>query len=268
MERRNRIGFALLLAVLIAATAWADGSLFGTLTGKAVDESGGALPGVTIELRSNEKGFQRTAVTDATGAFNFALLPPGTYTVKANLMGFDPTEAAGNQIQAEKTTVVTMTMKVQRAQEEVSVTGDVPLVDKTNTTATTDVRAELTDKLPIARAYQTVIDFAPGQNDIDGDGNSNARGAPDSANVFLFDGVDTTDPTTGGFGANNNFDTIQEVVVSNSGISAEYGRVQGAVINVITKSGTNAFHGSGRALATNDSWNADNKGNNPFTGDP
>jgi hypothetical protein len=268
MERRNRIGFALLLAVLIAATAWADGSLFGTLAGKAVDESGGALPGVTIELKSNEKGFQRTAVTDATGAFNFALLPPGSYTVKAALMGFDPTEAAGNQVQAEKTTAVTMTMKVQHAQEEVNVTGDVPLVDKTNTTATTDIRAELTDKLPIARAYQTVIDFAPGQNDIDGDGNANARGAPDSANVFLFDGVDTTDPTTGTFGANNNFDTIQEVVVSNAGISAEYGRVQGAVVNVITKSGTNAFHGSGRALATNDSWNADNKGTNPFSGEP
>jgi len=268
MARLNRIGIALLIAVFTTAALWADGSLFGTLSGRATDESGGALPGVTVELRSNEKGFTRTTVTDAAGAFNFAQLPPGSYTVKATISGFDPTEAAGNVVQAEKTTSVTLSMRLARATEEIQVTGDVPLVDRTNTTATTDIRAELTDKLPIARAYQTVLDLAPGQNDIDGDGNPNARGAPDSGNVFLFDGVDTTDPTTGTFGANNNFDTIQEVVVSNANISAEYGRVQGAVVNVITKSGTNVFHGTGRALVTNDAWNADNKGTNPFTGNP
>jgi len=188
--------------------------------------------------------------------------------VRATISGFDPIESAGNVVQAEKTTTATLTMKLARATESISVVGETPLVDRTNTTATTDVRAELTDKLPIARAYQTVIDFAPGQNDIDGDGNPNAVGAPDSANVFLFDGVDTTDPTTGTFGANNNFDTIQEVVVSNSGISAEYGRVQGGVFNVITKSGTNIFHGTGRVLVTNDNWNADNKGINPISGNP
>ena len=84
-----------------------------------------------------------------------------------------------------------------------------------------------------------------------------------ASNLYLFDGVDTTDPTTGTFGANNNFDAIQEVVVSNSAISAEYGRAQGAVVNVITKSGTNTFHGSARALVTNDDWNSQNKGVQP-----
>ena len=128
------------------------------------------------------------------------------------------------------------------------------------------MRAELTDKLPVVRGYQNDLTMAPGTDDIDGDGNPNSRGAPDSANLFLFDGVDTTDPTTGTFGANNNFDTIQEVVVSNTGVSAEYGRVQGGVFNVITKSGTNIFHGSGRVLVTNDNWNADNKGTNPLSG--
>ena len=171
-------------------------------------------------------------------------------------------------IQAEKTTNVAIALKLAQARESVEVVGQTPLIDKTNTSDTTTVRAELTDKLPVVRGYQNVIDFAPGQNDIDGDGNPNARGAPDSGNVFLFDGVDTTDPTTGTFGANNNFDTIQEVVVSNANISAEYGRVQGGVFNVITKSGTNWFHGSGRALLTNDSWNADNKGINPISGEP
>ena len=106
--------------------------------------------------------------------------------------------------------------------------------------------------------------MAPGLNDADADGNTNSHGAIDSSNLFLFDGVDTTDPTTGTFGANQNFDTIQEVVVSNSAISAEYGRAEGAVINVITKSGTNQLHGSARALVTNDQWNAQDKGGDDF----
>src|SRR6185295_664300 len=129
------------------------------------------------------------------------------------------------------------------------------------------VESSLSDTLAIPRGYQTLIEFAPGLNDADADGNTNSHGAVDSSNLFLFDGVDTTDPTTGTFGANNNFDTIQEVVVSNSAISAEYGRAQGAVVNVITKSGTNIFHGTARTVVTNDNWNAQNKGPASFERD-
>ena len=267
--KRIGVGWILLAGALLAtAPLFADGSLFGTISGRVRDESGAALPGVTVELTSVEKGFKRTATTDAAGAFNFALLPPGHYTVKSSLQGFDVYVATDNVVAPEKTTSLDMTLKLAKEQASVEVVGEVPLVDKFNPTDTTVVRSELTDKLPIARAYQTVVDFAPGQNDIDGDGNPNVRGAPDSGNVFLFDGVDTTDPTTGTFGANNNFDTIQEVVVNNAAVSAEYGRFQGAVVNVITKSGTNTLHGSGRVLITNDNWNAQNKGINQLSGQP
>ena len=266
--------FTVLLLLLAGAVAirpdavYADGSLFGTLSGKVKDESGAALPGVLITVRSLDKGFERTATTDSAGTFNVALLPPGTYRTTATLSSFETFISDGDVIQAERTTDVTISLKLAQTRESVEVVGQAPLVDRTNVTDTTTVRAELTDKLPVVRGYQNVIDFAPGQNDIDGDGNPNARGAPDSGNLFLFDGVDTTDPTTGTFGANNNFDTIQEVVVSNAMVSAEYGRVQGGVFNVITKSGTNTFHGSGRLLMTNDSFNADNKGTNPISGNP
>jgi hypothetical protein len=184
--------------------------------------------------------------------------------VKATLSGFDPIEAANNVVQAEKTTTVPLNMRLAKAEAEILVRGDAPLVDRTNTSDTTRVESTLTDVLPIARGYQTVIELAPGVNDADADGNTNSHGAIDASNLYLFDGVDTTDPTTGTFGANNNFDTIQEVVVSNANISAEYGRAQGAIVNVITKSGTNIFHGSGRALVTNDSWDPQNKGGESF----
>ena len=263
MATRNRIGvwLYLLVGVLAALPLYADGSLYGTLAGRVKDESGGALPGVTIELESADQGFKRTATTDAAGAFNFALLPSGNYTVRASLPSFENVESSNNVVTTEKTTTVTVTLKIAaRTAETVEVTGDVPLVDRTNVSDTTRVEATLTDALAIPRAYQNVVEFAPGVNDADADGNTNSHGAIDSSNLFLFDGVDTTDPTTGTFGANNNFDTVQEIVISNAGISAEYGRAQGAVVNVITKSGTNIFHGSGRVLATNDSWNAQNKG--------
>ncbi len=169
--------------------------------------------------------------------FIVPLLPPGRYTTKATISGFETFVSDGDVIQAERTTDVTISLKLASTRESVEVVGTTPLIDRTNTTDTTTVRAELTDKLPVVRGYQNVLTMAPGTDDIDGDGNPNSRGAPDSGNLFLFDGVDTTDPTTGTFGANNNFDTIQEVVVSNTGVSAEYGRVQGGVFNVITKSG-------------------------------
>ena len=165
---------------------------------------------------------------------------------------------------AEKTTNVTITLLLSaRTVERVDVVGDVPLVDKTNVSDTTRVEARLSDAQAVPRAYQNMVEFAPGVNDADADGNTNSHGAIDSSNLFLFDGVDTTDPTTGTFGANNNFDTVQEVVISNGAISAEYGRAQGAVVNVITKSGTNIFHGSGRLLMTNDNWDSQNKGSSP-----
>jgi Carboxypeptidase regulatory-like domain len=260
--------FTILLVAATASRLAADGSLFGTITGRVHDESGGALPGATVELTSDEKGFRRTAVTDASGHFNFQLLPPGSYTVRVTIQGFESYVASNNKVAPEKTTDLSVPLKLSRAEASIEVTGQTPLVDKENPVETTTISSELTDKLPIVRAYQSVLDLAPGQNDIDGDGNPNARGAPDSGNVWLFDGVDTTDPTTGTFGANQNFDTIQEVVVSNAAVSAEYGRFQGGVFNVVTKSGTNQLHGSARALVTNDSWNSQNKGINPLNGDP
>ncbi|MGH9369483.1 MAG: carboxypeptidase regulatory-like domain-containing protein, partial [Thermoanaerobaculia bacterium] len=267
MEKRNRIGrwlFAI-IGLIAAAPLLADGSLFGTLAGRVRDEQGGALPGVGVELTSEEKGFRRAATTDAAGSFNFALLPPGPYTVKATLANFETYGSEANLVTAEKTTSLNIVLRISATQESVTVSGDAPLVDRTNVSDTTRIDASLTDVLAVPRGFQSVVEFATGVNDADADGNTNSHGAVDSSNLFLFDGVDTTDPTTGTFGANNNFDAIQEVVVSNAAISAEYGRSQGAVVNVITKSGTNVFHGSARALVTNDSWDSQNKGSSPPT---
>jgi hypothetical protein len=155
-------------------------------------------------------------------------------------------------------------MRLAAAAETVTVTGEVPLVDKTDTSARTTVRTELSEKLAITRNYQSLIASAPG---VTGQtANPNVHGALTGNNQYLFDGVDTTDVTTGTFGQNFNFEAIQEVVVQTAGISAEFGRAQGAIANVITKSGTNSFSGSAKAIVNNDDWDKQNSTSNPVTG--
>ncbi|MDQ5872730.1 MAG: TonB-dependent receptor, partial [Acidobacteriota bacterium] len=256
------------LAVLaLAAPAFllADGTQLGTISGRVLDEQGGGIPGVTVELVALDKGFRRSQTTDSSGSFTFAALQPGAYTLRASLSGFSTIEKTNNIAAADKVTNADVTMSLAATAEEVTVTGEVPMVDKTNTSATTTVSTVLTQKLAIGRSYLTLIQSAPG---VTGGSNPNAHGALSSNNQYLFDGVDTTDVTTGTFGQNFNYEAIEEVVVSTAGISAEYGRAQGAIVNVISKSGTNNFSGSAKYIVTNDEWDEDNKGRNPISGLP
>jgi hypothetical protein len=265
---RRAWGLVAVLFTFVVSLAIADGTQQGTLTVRVVDENNSALPGVTVELVSSDKGFQRNQTTDAEGVVRFNLLQPGPYAVQASLSGFQNFQSANNLVSADRTTDVRVVLRLSAAKETVVVTGEAPLVDKTNTSDTTVVSSQLTDKLAVGRGYQNLITFAPGVIDASGGGNPNSHGALSGNNLYLFDGVDTTDVTTGTFGQNFNFEAIQEVDVSTTGISAESGRAQGAVVNVITKSGTNQFAGSFKTLVTNDNWNAQNKGTNPISGNP
>ena len=264
---RSRFRFTVIalgiLALAVPTFLLADASQVGTLKGRVLDESGAGIPGATVEIASADKGFRRSVTTDATGNFTFPALQTGPYTVRTTLSGFQSVEKTNNVVEVGKTTEVDVTMRLAQAAEAVTVTGEVPLVDKTETSARTTVSSTLTQKLAIGRSYQTLISNAPGVTSNVG-GNPNVHGALSGNNQYLFDGVDTTDVTTGTFGQNFNYEAIQEVVISTAGISAEYGRAQGAIVNVITKSGTNQFSGSGKVILTNDKWNEDNKGRNPI----
>jgi Carboxypeptidase regulatory-like domain len=268
-ERRNAPCLRLaLLQFLAAATLLADGTLLGTIAGRVLDEDGKGLLGATVEVVSADKGFERSLVTGATGAFTLPLLQPGPYTVRVSLSGFQAFESRDTIVTPDKTTWVNVTLRLAGATEAVTVTGEPPLVDKMNTTATTRVDSTLAQKLAVGRSYLALITFAPGVTTANRNQNPNSHGALASNNLYLFDGVDTTDIASGTFRQNFNFEAIQEVLVSTTGISAEYGRAQGAYVNVITRSGTNQLHGSFQAILTNDSWNSQNKGTNPLSGEP
>ena len=186
----------------------------------------------------------------------------GSYTVSATLQGFQTASVTDNLVEVEKTTTVPFDMKVGALTDTVQVIGETPIVDRSTVTATTRLSKDEFEKLPVGRSYQAITGTAPG---VVGTGNVNSAGALTTANLFVIDAVDTTDPTTGTFGTNLNFEAIQEVSVLTSAVGAEYGRAQGAIVNVITKSGTNRFEGSFKYLFANDEWNAQNSTVNQIT---
>jgi outer membrane receptor protein involved in Fe transport len=255
-------GLLVALLTALATPVLAQPAQTGTISGDIKDATGGALPGVTVTMTSQDRGFARSTVTDETGRYTFPAVPIGLYRVVATLQGFETAEAADNLVETDKNTAISFGMKLGALTDTIQVLGQTPIVDATNTAANTRVRREEFEKLPVGRSYQALIGAAPG---VVGTGNVNALGALTSNNLFIIDSVDTTDPTTGTFGTNLNFEAIQEVSIYTSGVSAEYGRAQGAIVNVITKSGTNKFEGSAKYIFLNDNWDSQNSTVNEIT---
>jgi hypothetical protein len=255
----------LLVALLagLASPAFAQPAQTGTISGDIKDATGGVLPGVTVTITSQDRGFSRSTVTDENGHYTFPAVPIGMYRVVATLQGFETAQAGDNLVETEKTTAISFAMKLGALTDTVEVMGETPIVTPSNTAANTRLRREEFEKLPVGRSYQSLIGATPG---VVGTGNVNALGALTSNNLFIIDAVDTTDPTTGTFGTNLNFEAIQEVSIYTSGASAEYGRAQGAIVNVVTKSGTNRFEGSAKYIFQNDDWDAQNKTASEVTG--
>lgn len=227
----------------------------GQVVGDVTDPTGGKVPGALVVLTSVERGTSRETRTDPEGTYLFAQVSPGRYDVAVTLSGFATRKMTGNVVEAEKTTRIPIVLSVAAIEVSATVTGEVPIVDARNQTDQTRLRVEEFERMPLGRSYQSLIASAPG---VVGTGNVNSHGAVTNSNQFLFDGVNTTDPTTGTFGANLNYEAIQEVLIRTSGLSAEFGRSTGAFVDVITKSGTNRLGGSFKYLVSNDNWNVQN----------
>ena len=176
MTRLSRLTLAtMFLFVAMPMSLLAQTAQVGVLAGVAKDATGAILPGVSVEAKHQEKGFTRTAVTESNGTFRMAAMPLGPYTVTGTLSGFELAAARNNVVEAERTTEVTLTMKLGAATDTITVTGEVPIVDRTNVAAKTSLRAAEFQKLPVGRNYQSLIGLAPGVAGTAG-GNVNAHG--------------------------------------------------------------------------------------------
>jgi hypothetical protein len=266
---------ALALALVLAIAGWAQAQVTTTGTIQVVvqDAQGGRLPGVTVTARAADAVTTRTSVTNAEGVASLeALAPSSAYTVTTDLQGFQNQTINNVLVRSGQTATIDLTLAVAGLTEAITVSASAPVVDVTNATTGQDVTLELTERLPTGRTYQSYLQLVPGvmPDDPIQEGNPAARSGVNyknilgetgisSDNVFYFDGINVTDPVTGTFGANLNTEIIQEQKVLTGGIPAEFVGAAGLISNVITKSGSNTFHGSANYFFQNANLVAENE---------
>ncbi|HKS23773.1 MAG TPA: carboxypeptidase regulatory-like domain-containing protein [Thermoanaerobaculia bacterium] len=236
---------ALLLIAAVPAFAQITVSLNGNVT-----SDGKPLPGVTVTISSPQMQGTRTTVTAETGEYNFANIPPGTYSVEFALEGMKPIKRSVT-IGLSQTGRADADMKVANVSEAITVTASAPAVLETTQVAA-NVPQKLLNELPAGRTITAAVSLAPGVSP--GVGGFSISGAPSFDNLYLVNGVTVSENVRGQ--PHNLFieDAIQETTIVSGSVSAEYGRFTGGVVNTITKSGGNEFSGSYRDGFTNPKW--------------
>jgi len=249
---------ALLVAITLAVTGLAVAQeRFGSLQGRATDQQGAAVPGVTVTLTNTATGENRVLVTDGNGMWLAPDLVPGRYTVSYELTGFSKVERTDILVQLGRRFDVNAEMRVGALTETVQVTGEAaPLVDSRSTLIAHNVSAEEFDRLPKARSFQSIALTAPSVNQGEIEGGMQVNGASGAENAFTVDGITVNSLINGQQRQNTVFEYLQEVQVKTSGISAEYGGALGGVVSAVTKSGGNVFRGEGHYYYEGDKLSA------------
>lgn len=240
-------------AVLIWGQAFLDAQSiqYGKITGTVVDESGAPIPGAQVEISSTALiSGSRIVTTNESGTYIFLSLPVGAYYVTASLTGFKTSAMDNVRISGGDVATIDFKLEFGTVEETVTVSGEAPLVDLKTSTVETKFGEEQLNRLPTARdAFYDLTLTAPGMTAAGKDAvwlaSPTAYGSGTNENAFLIDGVNATNPRGGEFGTlvNVNYDAIQEVRVIALGSKAEYGSASGVSVDVLTKSGSNDFHG-------------------------
>lgn len=255
MSQSKHIRFLFAIALLIAIvpfSAFAQSSN-GSISGTATDSTGAFLPGVTITAVNTATGLSRTSVTNSAGHFEIPLLPPGTYSVSSELSGFQPTKYDRIVVNVGSDSTVNFKLK-QGVSESVTVTAAAPLVDTTKSEVSSVVGEKAIENLPTnGRNFIDFVLTTPGVVRDVRLGDISFAGQRGTLNSLVIDGANNDNTffgqalgRTGSGRAPYQFsqDAVKEFQVNTNAYSAEYGRAGGAVINVVTKSGTNEFHGT------------------------
>ena len=246
------IGLSLMIAclALFTSSVSAQTTTTGSIEGTVTDVNGAAVPGVTVTA-TRQGGRTTTTVTNDQGFYRIANVEPGMYTLSiAAEKGFAKFERGEIPVNLSKTTNVTIELKPQGAAETVTVTASSGAgIDVSQNTTGTNVSTEQFSNFPTQRTVQSLYTIAPtvtrsGLRDSSGrERDPSVAGSSGPENNYILDGVTVTDPAFGGSGANLPFEFVQELEIKTGAYGADIGRATGGVFNVITKSGTNEFHG-------------------------
>jgi hypothetical protein len=242
---------AVCLFLLCSIFTFAQGAATGDFRVTVRDEKGSLITNATVTARDDAKGLERSTTLNANGEYRILQLPPGTYTVTVDAPGFGKGEADNLPLTVGQARDLSITLKVAGAQTVVTVTSEADLVETTRSQTTNTVDQRRIDNLPInGRNY---INFALTDSQVLRDNAPNIGAAPTSglnisgqrarSNLVNVDGTDAIDNSTNGVRSTVSQEAVQEFQIISNSYAAEYGRASGGVVNIITRSGSNDFHG-------------------------
>ncbi len=241
--RKRLFAWMLILGIAAVGSAFAQLTPEGRIIGKVVDAQGAALPGVTVEATSPKLIGKAATMTDVNGTYRLMALPTGLYEVKFSLSGFKTLLRESIALELSQTLSLNVSMEQAAVDEQVTVVGLAPLIDVKSTTKGQTMTKDLFLALPRGRSFDSLVATIPGVSNDKFTAGVSVDGATGAENTYYADGADTTDFHLGVRGQNVVLELLDEVKVTASGYNAEYGGSMGGVINVITRSGGNEFHG-------------------------
>jgi hypothetical protein len=229
----------------------------GELRGVVTDESGAVLPGATVTATQSETGATRVVVTSETGAYLMPALTIGSYQIKVELSGFATMLREALRIGVGDSLVVNFALKLASLSETLTVVGESPLVETRQSDLASKVQPRQIETLPLSgRNWLELVGLVPGARGNPGQIGAGAAGS--DASRYQMDGLSVTGQGTGGETQTYSHETVAEFQVVTNRADAEYGRVTGAVINAVSKSGTNQLRGSALYFIRNDRFDAAN----------
>jgi hypothetical protein len=240
--------------VLLSGPVSAQSTTSGTIRGTVTDPQGGVMPGATVVARSDALvAGQAVTVTGGGGGYRYPSLPPGDYTMEAQLAGFQTVRRENVRLGVGESIEVNLQLGDLEFTDEIVVVADSAQVNSVSNTVSYNLDTEFLERQPLPRDTTALMNYTPGINDKAAYGAANSQ-----ASAYNLDGVDVSDPAGGSQWILPNFNWIEEVQVTGLGADAEFGGFTGAMVNLVTKSGGNEFHGdaavfySGSDLSSSD----------------
>jgi len=263
MTRWARYAAWTVVLTLAAAPRAAQAQITGSIAGTVQDTSGAVLPGATVTVRGPSLQRESASATSGPGGtYRVSLIPPGSYGVTVELQGFTPQARKNVEVAINQQTTLDFTLAVGGLAEAVEVQAEIPLVEVERSAVASRVSQKTIDALPLnGRNFVDLITLVPGALPVPA-GQQGAdvsifgeRGASLS---FLVDGAENNDPLNGGPAVRYPQDSIREFEVITTGYEAEFGRAQGGVANIVTRSGSNDWQGSAFTFLRDDSLDTSN----------
>jgi len=261
---KYRAGTLVLFLLLLFPLSALAQTTISTIEGTIKDAQGSVVSGAQIAIKSPAMGIERTATSDANGFYRVTALPAGNYSLTISHSGFSTRTFDDIELTVNRTLTLDIPLEVGAVQEQVDVIGYAQLLNPTTSSTGATVTPEQIKGMPVnGRNYLDLMQLVPGvvinrQANVGSDNATPVLGERSGNNNFLIDGQPNKDTVNGGAASQFNQETIAEFQVLTAGFRAEFGQASGAVVNVITRSGGNAYHGLASIFFRNNVFDSSN----------